>query len=78
MIAAMKQIRLVMLLACCVALVVVEAAAGTPRQFQSGKLLDVGSDERLVEGTTIIHAVYQVQVGDLNLLRTGRKGTQTF
>jgi hypothetical protein len=73
MIAAMKQIRLVMLLACCVALVAIETVAGTPHQFQSGKLLDVGSDQRLVEGTTIIHAVYQVQVGDLIYFARGER-----
>jgi hypothetical protein len=39
--------------------------AGTHRDFQAGKLLDVSSDERLVEGTTVKHAVYEVQLGDI-------------
>jgi hypothetical protein len=34
-------------------------------EFQTGKLIDVTSDERLFEGTTVRHAVYQVQVGDM-------------
>ena len=51
----------------------VEGIAGTPHQFQSGKLLDVGSDEHLVEGTTVIHAVYQVQVGDLIYFARGER-----
>src|ERR1039458_638983 len=39
--------------------------AGTHGNFQSGKLLDVGSDERLYEGTSLRNAIYQVQVGDI-------------
>jgi hypothetical protein len=54
-------------------LCIVEGVAGTPHQFQTGKLLDVGSDERAVEGTTIIHAVYQVQVGDLIYFARGER-----
>jgi propanediol dehydratase large subunit len=54
-------------------LCVIEAIAGTPHQFQAGKLLDVGSDERAVEGTTIIHAVYHVQVGDLIISARGER-----
>jgi hypothetical protein len=56
-----------------VLLCVVEGIAGAPHQFQAGKLLDVGSDERAVEGTTIIHAVYQVQVGDLIYFARGER-----
>jgi hypothetical protein len=54
-------------------LCIVEGIAGTPHQFQAGKLVDVGSDERAVEGTTIIHAVYQVQVGDLIFFARGER-----
>ena len=39
--------------------------AGAHRDFQAGKLLDVSSDERLIEGTTVKHAVYEVQLGDI-------------
>jgi hypothetical protein len=39
--------------------------AGTHGNFQSGKLLDVSSDERLYEGTSLRNAIYQVQVGDV-------------
>jgi len=33
----------------------------------------VGSDERAVEGTTILHAVYQVQLGDLIYFARGER-----
>ncbi len=33
--------------------------------FQTGKLLDVTTDERLVEGTSLRHAVFIVQIGDI-------------
>jgi hypothetical protein len=58
-------------------LCVVEGIAGTPHQFQTGKLLDVGSDERAVEGTTIIPAVYQVQVGDLSISHEEKESAGT-
>jgi hypothetical protein len=44
--------------------------AGTLRQFQAGKLLDISSDERLEEGTTYRRAIYHVQFGDV--VYTGR------
>jgi len=42
-------------------------------EFQTGKLLDVDSDERLVEGTTIRRAVYQVQIGDIIYFARGER-----
>jgi hypothetical protein len=47
--------------------------AGTHRDFQTGKLLDVSSDERLVEGTTVKHAVYEVQLGDIVYFARGER-----
>jgi hypothetical protein len=47
--------------------------AGTHRDFQAGKLLDVSSDERLVEGTTVKHAVYEVQLGDIVYFARGER-----
>jgi len=47
--------------------------AGTHRDFQAGKLLDVSSDERLVEGTTVKHAVYEVQLGDIIYFARGER-----
>jgi len=43
----------------------VQAGSSSHREFQNGKLLDVTSDERLDEGTTVRHAVYHVQIGDV-------------
>ena len=40
------------------------AFAGS-HNFQSGKLIDVSTDERLVEGTTHRHSIFIVQIGDL-------------
>jgi hypothetical protein len=34
-------------------------------EFQAAKLLDITADERLVEGTTVRHAIFTVQVGEL-------------
>jgi hypothetical protein len=34
-------------------------------EYQTGKLLDVTTDERLVEGTTVRHAIFTVQIGEL-------------
>ncbi len=66
--------RRAMLLTACLALgPCVLSFAREPHHFQNGKLLDVGSDERLVEGTTVIHAVYQVQIGDLIYFARGER-----
>jgi hypothetical protein len=47
--------------------------AGVHRDFQAGKLLDVTSDERLIEGTTVKHAVYEVQLGDIIYFARGER-----
>jgi hypothetical protein len=47
--------------------------AGSHREFQTGKLLDVSSDERFVEGTSFKYAIYQVQVGDVVYFGRGEK-----
>jgi len=54
-------------------IVSINSWAGNHREFQSGKLLDVSSEERLFEGTTIKRAVYQVQVGDVVYLARGER-----
>jgi hypothetical protein len=51
----------------------VYCCAGSHREFQTGKLLDVSSDERLVEGTSLKYAVYQVQVGDVVYFGRGER-----
>jgi len=43
------------------------------REFQTGKLLNVDSDERLVERTTIRRAIYQVQLGDIIYFARGER-----
>jgi hypothetical protein len=40
-------------------------AASKPRDFKSGKLVEIGTDERLVKGTTARTAIFTVQLGDL-------------
>jgi len=41
------------------------AAFAGSHNFQAGKLLDVTTDERLVEGTSHRHAIFIVQIGDI-------------
>jgi hypothetical protein len=45
--------------------------SATKRDFQTGKLLSVTADERLVEGTSIRRAIFTVQVGDLVIAARG-------
>jgi hypothetical protein len=47
--------------------------AETHRDFQTGKLLDVGLEERLVEGTTHKYATYEVQIGDVVYFARGER-----
>jgi hypothetical protein len=51
----------------------VYCCAGTHREFQTGKLLDVSSDERLVEGTSFNYAIYQVQIGNVVYFGRGER-----
>jgi hypothetical protein len=51
----------------------VYCCAGTHREFQTGKLLDVSADERLFEGTSVKYAIYQVQVGDVVYFGRGER-----
>lgn len=46
--------------------------AGT-HQFQAAKLLDRSSDERLIEGTTVKRAIYQVQIGAILYFGRGER-----
>ena len=39
----------------------------TKRDFQTGKLVSVTADERLVEGTSYRRAIFTVHIGDLVL-----------
>ena len=53
----------------------------TKRDYQTGKLLSVTTDERLVEGTTHRWAIFTVQIGDLVYTARGeriRRGTVDF
>ena len=40
------------------------AFSGT-HSFQTGKLLEVTTDQRLVDGTSYSHAIFVVQIGDI-------------
>jgi len=42
-------------------------------KFQAGKLVDIGSDERVDKGTTHGYTIYQVQVGDIVYFGRGEK-----
>jgi hypothetical protein len=44
--------------------------------FQTGKLLDISSDERVIDGTEYKRAVYQVQIGDLVYFGRGERITK--
>jgi hypothetical protein len=71
---AMRNRRAMLLTIACLALAsCVLSFAREPHHFQNGQLLDVGSDERLFEGTTVIHAVYQVQIGELIYFARGER-----
>lgn len=51
------------------------------RDYQTGKLLSVTTDERLVEGTSQRWAIFTVQIGDLVYTARGervRRGTTDF
>jgi len=46
------------------------AAGATKHDFQTGKLLDIGSSERVIDGTVYKSALFTVQIADL--VYTGR------
>jgi len=73
----MKRIAVILrhrvLAVLCVTGITALALASKPHEFQNGKLLEVGSDERLVEGTTVVHAIYQVQVADVVYFARGER-----
>jgi hypothetical protein len=47
--------------------------AAPRHEYQSGKLVDISSDERTDKGTTHGFAVYQVQIGDIVYFGRGEK-----
>ena len=47
--------------------------AGNQHEFRAGKLLDVSSDDRVVEGNSIKYAIYEVQVGDIIYFGRGER-----
>lgn len=51
--------------------------AGQPLDFQTGKLLEIGSDERVIDGTEYKRAIYQVQIGDLIYFGRGERITRS-
>lgn len=42
-------------------------------EFQTGKLVDVTSDDRVEKGTTHAYAIYEVQLGDIVYFARGEK-----
>jgi hypothetical protein len=69
-----KRMKRVAAVSLVVLLTAVYLYAGGHREFQTGKLLDVSFDERLLEGTTKRYAVYHVQIGDVVYLGVGVNG----
>jgi co-chaperonin GroES (HSP10) len=51
----------------------VSLCAGKNKEFQTGKLVDISSDEKLNKGTSVGYAVYQVQIGDIVYFGQGEK-----
>jgi co-chaperonin GroES (HSP10) len=47
--------------------------AGAHHDFQAGRLVAVTSDERLIEGTTVEHAVFEVEIGDIVYFARGER-----
>lgn len=57
--------RVLLTLALALALVATACLGASKREFRTGKLIDVTTDSNLVEGTSVRHAVFVVQVDDL-------------
>ena len=58
------------------ALILAQAIAlsgGQHREFQTGKLINIATDERLYEGTSFRRAVFTVQVADLVYTARGQR-----
>ncbi|MFY9855833.1 MAG: hypothetical protein WAK26_18340 [Terracidiphilus sp.] len=47
--------------------------AGQKHEFQTGKLLNVTTSERLVEGTSVLRAIFTVQIGDIIYTARGER-----
>jgi hypothetical protein len=48
-------------------------SAAARHDFQAGKLVNIDSDERLIEGTTYRWAVFTVQIGDVVYTARGER-----
>ena len=66
----MRRTLSVVLFVGCVGLSSANAAS---RTFQTGKLIDVTTDERLMEGTSFICAVFTVQIDDIVYTVQGKR-----
>jgi hypothetical protein len=73
----MKKNSLLSLFRIVVGLSILLSAAGlcqaSDHKFQTGKLVDISSDERVEKGTTHGYTVYQVQLGDIVYFGRGEK-----
>jgi hypothetical protein len=65
----MRKILILVLAAFCFASPVAYAA----HNFQTGKLIDVTTDERSKKGTSVVNAIFTVQVGDIVYTLKGEK-----
>jgi hypothetical protein len=69
---AMKTYIAVALLLCC-SLIAVGYGEKRSYEYQTGKLIDVSTDEQLYEGTSYRRAIFTVQVGDLIYTTRGER-----
>ena len=60
----MRKFLLSFMIVLCLSFSFTVAFAGS-HTFQTGKLIDVTTDERFVEGTSQRHAIFVVQIGDI-------------
>jgi hypothetical protein len=58
-------VRKIVTVALTLALAILIGGASKPRDFKTGKLLDIGSSERVVQGTVHRSAEFTVQVDDI-------------
>jgi hypothetical protein len=57
----------------CLLLISAGWCAGAHKEFQTGKLVDITSDEQVKKGTSSSYAIYQVQIGDIVYFGRGEK-----
>jgi hypothetical protein len=58
----------------CVLLLATSALnASSPREYQKGRLLELTHDEEILQGTSVKHAVFRVQIADVIYIARGAR-----